>query len=127
MSYVVYIHENLIDGKVYIGITGQKPSKRWDNGRGYNGNPHFSRAIKKYGWHNFNHRILYDGLTLKEANDLERKLIKEYDSANHQKGYNISLGGDGAGKFSEETLKKLICEELPFFFRAYWVHHKLLL
>ena len=107
MSYVVYIHENLINGKVYIGITGQKPSRRWDNGRGYIRNPHFSKAIKKYGWHNFNHRILYDGLTLKEANEIERKLIKEYDSTNPLKGYNIQLGGNGSGKFSNETLEKL--------------------
>ncbi len=107
MSYVVYIHENLINGKVYIGITGQKPSRRWDNGRGYINNTHFHSAIIKYGWHNFSHRILYDNLTLEQANEIEKCLIQEYGSADPSKGYNIDLGGNGLGTKTEETRKKL--------------------
>lgn len=107
MSYCVYIHENRINHKVYIGMTGQKPWKRWDNGRGYVKNEHFHRAIVKYGWHNFDHRILYDGLTLEQANEIERQLISEYDSTNPAKGYNIDLGGNGQGKMSQETIEKL--------------------
>lgn len=107
MSYVVYIHENRINGKVYIGMTGQKPKRRWDNGRGYAKNIYFSRAINKYGWHNFDHRILYDNLTLEQANEIERALIKEYDSTNINKSYNIALGGNGSGSVSEESRKRM--------------------
>lgn len=107
MSYVVYKHTNPHDGKVYIGITGQKPSRRWLNGQGYIGNRYFYRAIQKYGWENFLHEILYSGLSFDEANRIERALIAEYDSTNPKKGYNIDLGGNGPGKMSKETLKKL--------------------
>lgn len=107
MSYVVYIHENIINGKVYIGITGQKPSKRWDNGRGYNNNVYFHSAIVKYGWHNFTHRILYDNLTLEQANEIEKCLIQEYGSTDPSKGYNIDLGGNGTGTKTAETREKL--------------------
>ena len=34
-------------GKRYIGITSQKPEKRWSNGRGYDKGSAFRRAIDK--------------------------------------------------------------------------------
>lgn len=106
MSHCVYIHENLINGKVYIGITKQKPENRWDNGRGYIGNKHFYSAIQKYGWHNFNHRVLYDGLTKEQANAIEIALIAEYNSANPEFGYNIELGGNGKSRIADGTREK---------------------
>lgn len=45
MSYIVYKHI-APNSKIYIGITKMNPLKRWDNGRGYSTNKHFSRAIK---------------------------------------------------------------------------------
>ena len=57
--YTVYKHTNKANGKVYIGITRQDPEKRWgEGGCNYAGNKHFSRAINKYGWNNFSHKIL---------------------------------------------------------------------
>ena len=107
MSYIVYRHTNQYNGKIYIGMTGQNPLRRWDCGRGYIGNKYFYRAIKKYGWNNFSHEILYDGLTLEDANRIERFLIAKYDSTNPQKGYNIDLGGNGVGARSQLTREKL--------------------
>ena len=84
-EYVVYKHTNLINGKVYIGITSQKPESRWKKGGGYKNNKHFYRAIKEYGWGNFSHDILTENLSIEEAETLEKLLIKKYDSCNPQK------------------------------------------
>ncbi len=61
-TYTLYMHKNKTNGKVYIGITSQKPEHRWRNGNGYRGMM-FMNAIKKYGWDNFEHLILHEGLT----------------------------------------------------------------
>lgn len=48
--YIVYQHQNLINGKRYFGITSQNPERRWGkNGNGYKSTPHFYSAIQKYG------------------------------------------------------------------------------
>lgn len=91
--YVVYKHTTP-SGKVYIGITKRKPEYRWNHGNGYKNNEHFYRAILKYGWDNIKHEIVENGLTKKQACDLEIKLIAKYDAANPRKGYNNSTGGE---------------------------------
>lgn len=106
-SWCVYKHTNKVNGKSYIGITSQDVRVRWNRGWGYQYCPHFWRAIQKYGWDNFTHEILYDGLTKREAEVLEVNLIKDYRSADCRFGYNVSLGGNGVGKHSAETRKKI--------------------
>lgn len=105
-TYTIYMHVNKINGKVYIGQTKQDPIKRWDNGRGYLTSPLFYNAIEKYGWQNFDHIILYTGLSEEEANQLEEELIMKYDSTNTSCGYNIKFGGNNHSH-SEETKKKI--------------------
>ena len=106
-TYCVYCHISP-SGKRYIGITCQKPKKRWSCGKGYIDNPYFSKAIMKYGWDAFQHIILLDGLTLKEASQAEKDLIAKYDTTNQDNGYNIELGGFcGGHPTSEETKKKI--------------------
>lgn len=91
--YTVYMHRNKINGKVYIGITGQKPSARWNNGTGYRGT-HFANAINKYGWGNFEHIILFSNLKKEDACKKEIELIEHYKSTDDQFGYNIAIGGE---------------------------------
>lgn len=107
--WCVYCHTNNIDGKKYIGKTCQKPEYRWNNGEGYKGSPHFYRAILKYGWENFAHEILAEGLSADEACTMEKLLIQQYDTTNEQKGYNLTSGGDGRTDWvvPEETRKKI--------------------
>lgn len=111
-SYTVYMHINKINGKRYIGITCQKPEKRWRNGKGYEGNGYFIKAINKYGWDNFEHIIIAKGLDEEEAKWLEIELIREWDTTNKDKGYNITLGGDGTSgcnpleRMTDEQLKE---------------------
>lgn len=95
----------MINDKVYIGITSQKPERRWGhNGHGYKECPHFWHAIKKYGWNNFKHEILFSHLSHDEACAMEIKLIKELHANNPVFGYNISKGGDW---FDSEYMSKL--------------------
>ena len=110
-EYIVYMHKNKINGKVYIGITYQNVKYRWrKNGEGYK-KQKFYNAIKKYGWNNFEHIILFENLTFEEACLKEQELIKKHNSNNRKYGYNHSIGGDKSSKgshwvMSEETKEK---------------------
>lgn len=105
-KYCVYQHTNKINGKVYIGQTCKPPKKRWNNGAGYKRCTLFYHAIQKYGWDNFEHEILLENLTLKEANEEESKFIKYFKSNNPKYGYNIREGGSNS-PLSQETKNKL--------------------
>lgn len=92
--YSVYIHTNKLNGKKYVGITKQKPERRWQNGHGYRDNDYFYKAILKYGWDGFKHEIVKDGLAKEEACSMEIELIEKYECTNREKGYNVSAGGE---------------------------------
>ena len=105
--YTVYQHKNKINGKIYIGITSQKPEDRWGSqGCNYKSSPHFYSAIQKYGWDNFEHNILFTDLTKEQACLKEQELIKEYNSMNREFGYNSTSGGD-IFTMNEETKQKI--------------------
>lgn len=91
MKYYVYRHTNLTNGKSYIGVTGLKPEKRWNNGQGYRAQPKFFNAIVKYGWDGFDHEILAVCPSEEVAYETEKALIKKYDCISN--GYNVSKGG----------------------------------
>lgn len=107
-NYCVYKHI-FPNGKVYIGQTSKKPENRWHRGFGYYKQNFVFNAIKKYGWDNIQHQIISEHLTKKEADWLERYLILYYESYKQEKGYNLTLGGDGAENYhhTEETKKKM--------------------
>lgn len=105
--YSVYKH-TCPNGKVYIGMTCQKPEKRWNYGKSYKENKYFNNAINKYGWKNIKHEILATNLTKEEAEELEIYFInKKYKSNNMKYGYNIEYGGCHNGKTSEITRKRI--------------------
>ena len=107
-NYFLYIHITP-SNKVYIGITRQEPKKRWKYGYGYTQNVAFYNAIKKYGWKNIIHQILFENLSREEAIQKEIELIERYNSTNKKYGYNITKGGDGTlGQImSQETRNKI--------------------
>lgn len=107
MSYCVYCHTNKINGKKYIGITKQNPIKRWANGKGYRNQPLFEDAIIEYGWKNFTHEILFSELTKDEAERLEVSLIKKYQTASREHGYNVDFGGISKCRFGDDHRKHL--------------------
>lgn len=107
-SYFVYKH-TCSNGKVYIGITCQTPSKRWHSGKGYYRNKYFTSAIEKYGWENIKHEILFDSLTQKEAEAKEIELIAFYKSNQREYGYNLSVGGECTALKYTEPLVCPVC------------------
>ena len=117
-SYTIYMHKNKTNGKVYIGQTSQIPERRWQNGYGYIENKYFYRAIQKYGWKDgFEHIILFENLSLDEANEKEIELIKLYNSTKKENGYNFSPGGSGekcCERGKNSSAKVVICENMEF-------------
>ena len=114
--WCVYMHTNKINNKVYVGITSKEPELRWrTNGSGYtNKQIAFRRAIKKYGWDNFEHIVFMDGLSEEDAKHIEKLLIALYKTncnkyQNPSYGYNMTDGGDGTLGIvvSEETREKM--------------------
>lgn len=97
--------------KRYIGITSQIPERRWrKDGVGYKNHAYFWNAIQKYGWNNFKHEILFEGLTKEEAEQKEIELIAFYNSNNEKYGYNLSSGGESGSKgykHTEEQRKRM--------------------
>lgn len=111
MSYIIYMHKNKTNGKVYIGQTCQNLNKRWQNGQGYKKCVLFYDAIKKYGFDGFDHEILFEVETKEEADQKEIEMIAYYDSTNRDKGYNLAKGGMGiTGCHLSEERKKQISE-----------------
>lgn len=121
-TWKIYKHTNKVNGKCYIGQTCRKnPNERWNNGKGYIGTI-FGKAIEKYGWENFSHEIIEDGLTSEEeANKREIYWISHYNSfagVSNSNGYNMTRGGDDRAdkgrpvyQIDIETLK--IIKEFP--------------
>ena len=111
-TYSVYIHTNKVNGKKYVGVTMNSPEKRWNNGKGYKDNIHFSSAIQKYGWDSFEHFIIeVDSAEL--MYELEKRYIDFYHTIDPQFGYNKSLGGEKGGyqgkNSSTKEYKKKYC------------------
>lgn len=101
---IIYKVTNLTNGKVYIGKTITKLSKRkvrhyTSAKRGSETN--FHRALRIYPVECFEWEILYEAHNSHELNELEINYIKEYNS--YEKGYNMTEGGDGGATIKKGT------------------------
>ena len=106
MTYTVYQHRNLSNGKSYIGMTSQEPKKRWEYGWGYQNQPKIWSDIKESDWNkDWEHNILGKFEDKQEALNLEEMFIWLFDSTND--GYNISSYGGSSYKRTEEHRKKI--------------------
>lgn len=116
-NWCVYKHTSP-SNKVYIGITSQKPEKRWKNGYGYTQNNHFWNSIQKYGWDKFEHEIIQSNISKELACQIEKELIEKYNCV-APNGYNLSSGGEipSTGCVRTEENKKKISESMKEFRR----------
>lgn len=96
-TYYIYLHifPHKPNPKYYVGVTSQKPEKRWGyKGRGYHNKYNVIwKAIEKYGWDNIAHEILFETTNREEASLKEREYIKLYRSNERLFGYNVKPGG----------------------------------
>lgn len=103
---LVYKYTNKINGKTYVGITARSLDVRHrEHIKRVNDGTYFHNAILKYGIDNFNLDTIDKAKTLKELKLKEKYWIKELNSFAYQdnpKGYNCTLGGDGALGLSGE-------------------------
>ena len=111
--YNIYKATNKINGKVYIGFASNL-SKRKHRHKYYalvkNVTSCFYNAIKKYGWDNFDWKVIYQSKDrLHCLNVMERFFIEEYRSYigfSNCQGYNMTIGGDGAlGNHKSKTFE----------------------
>ena len=117
----IYKISNTINGKVYIGKTEKTIEERWSKHlenakelkRAREANPHekkvgthINNAINKYGSNAFIVNQEDVAYSKAELNEKERNWVKEYDSMNPDKGYNMTEGGEG-GRQSPEVIKKM--------------------
>lgn len=105
-KYSVYVLISPCDKK-YVGITKRKPKHRWNNGKAYKENNHLSRAIQKYEWKNFKKIIYEENLSKNHAEELEKELIKKYNTTDQDHGYNFELGGNLQKEISKITRERM--------------------
>ena len=95
---IVYKITNNINCKVYIGITTCSLEYRWSKhvteSRNENNTKHLYKAMRKYGLDNFSIEQIDSSEDFKKLGELERQYIKQYDSQNPNKGYNLTAGGE---------------------------------
>lgn len=108
-GYVVYKHTSP-SGKSYIGLTNdyKRRCKEHQNIESSYCRV-FKKAIMLYGWDEFTHTILCDGLTKEEAQKYESEMIIKYNSL-VPNGYNLTTGGETV-VHNDET-RKIISEKL---------------
>lgn len=97
---IIYKAVNTINGKIYIGQTIRnleirKYFHKYDSLNGMS-DLVFHRAIRKYGWDNFDWQIIDKCYNIDELNDKEVYWIDYYKSYVHRynsNGYNTTIGG----------------------------------
>jgi predicted GIY-YIG superfamily endonuclease len=111
-TYEVYKITNLVNNKLYIGITNQGFKTRWykhcsDSIHGSEFPLH--NALRKYGIDNFSVEVLEVCETIDQLKQQERYWITELKSRTTENGYNLTDGGDGTfgRKHSDETKDKI--------------------
>lgn len=106
----VYLIENLINCKKYIGqtINFQSRKKSHERDSKINTTPLY-QSIRKHGWDNFEFTILMKDNTINHdyLDFWECYFIEIFDTINREKGYNCESGGSLNKFYCEETINKM--------------------
>ena len=112
-NFYCYKISNIINDKIYIGITTDY-KKRWREHRcaSKTSEKPLYRAMRKYSFDNFKMEIICEKNSWNEIAEFEIRMIKKHNLTNMEKGYNLSLGGEGAfgvKRTSEQVEAQKIC------------------
>lgn len=102
---VIYLITNTLNGKMCVGQTRQKLSRRITGHKSSRKKYGIDAAIKKYGWENFTVEVL-ETCPVEMLNEREIFWIAKLNSK-VPNGYNLTDGGDGGSNPSEETRAKM--------------------
>lgn len=102
-TYTLYILENKINGKRYVGQTTKPLNERLSQHKSESvgSNMPITRAIQKYGLENFE-VTSFTAPSLDALNKLEVALIDGLDCLASKGGYNIKLGGKNSPLTADE-------------------------
>ncbi len=105
---VIYKVTNIRNGKAYIGQTISTIEHRWSQHKydSKTGKYPLQRAIKKYGEANFSIASLGSYETQEDLNNAEQYYIEFFNALNPH-GYNLEVGGNSAGKRTDEIKNKI--------------------
>ena len=95
----VYLTTNLVNGKKYVGQHLHDGFDKYYKGSG----TYIKRALDKYGWDNFDCKVICWCSTQTQLNEAEDNYIKLLNTM-VPKGYNLK-GGGANGRYSEEARK----------------------
>ncbi len=105
--FVIYYALNKTNGKAYIGKTSNFKSRlRQHRHDMKKSQKHFHKALRKYGFDGFEFRIIDTASTKDRASEFEKFYINLFDTYKRDRGYNLTMGGEGCPA-TEETKKKL--------------------
>lgn len=94
----IYIIDNLINGKCYIGSSNDVVLRlrhhRKELRGGYHSNSYLQRSWNKYGEKSFDLRLL-EKCTVKQLLKLEQKYINEHMTCIRSLGYNLNQNASG--------------------------------
>ncbi len=96
LKMIVYMIENMIDHKKYIGVTENSFYRRYSSGKWwkYPSNNYIKNAVKKYGIQSFQIKFIEFCVESNETlNKLEIEYIKKFNTL-YPNGYNYFSGGD---------------------------------
>lgn len=107
---VVYVLQNKINGKLYVGQTQGTLAERWkDHIRSANGGSRFPVhcALRKYGPGAFLVCVVSEAASATELDLMEKFFIQKYNSL-VPSGYNRTAGGDGfQGTHTKESREQM--------------------
>jgi group I intron endonuclease len=119
----IYCIRNSLTQKIYIGKSNWDIEKRWKNHvyklkAGTHDNRYLQRSFDKHGMGSFEFLILeqVQEITDIELSKKETQYIQQFDSTSRDKGYNLTLGGEGRKHSHREDTKLKISNAS----RAYW-------